>query len=373
MRVYDIKVVQRGDSVELQAEVKCDTHWVWGDQPFSLWYRFPEEYGDLLSAENGDPFVAAFLVPAMVLRETLEIEVPVSEKLWRALPTLQDIFSCWDPKLAHIDVRVPLRAPPSPPVRLSSHTGLFFSLGVDSSYSLAKNLKYPRPDEARIDCLINVLGFDIYLWESERYPSVLANINTIGRQLEKRVLTVSTNLREFSDRLADWVNLYHGGALASVALAVEKMFGTVKIAATHTYAELSPLGSHLILDPLWSTESLTFVHDGCEADRLAKIRLVAQEPHLLRILRVCARDYATDIYNCGVCPKCIMTMVGLHVAGALEVCPTFPNDIDPALVRDIVVTNRTQRVYLEQLLMALGSSDQDQTIKTALEWCLSRA
>jgi hypothetical protein len=371
MRVYDIKVVRQRDSVELQARVKCDTQWVWRDQPFTLWYRFPQEYGDLLNPENGDPFVAAFLVPAMVLRETLEIEAPVSGKLLHALPTLQAIFLCWDRKLAQIDVNAPLRAQPSPPVSLPSHTGLFFSLGVDSSYSLAKDLKNPPLDEARIDCLINVLGFDIYLWESERYPAVLANINTVARRLGKRVLTVSTNLREFSDRMADWVNLYHGGALASVALAVSEMFRTVKIAATHTYAELSPLGSHLILDPLWSTESLSFVHDGCEADRLDKIRLLAQKPDLLRILRVCGRDYTTDIYNCGVCPKCIMTMIGLHVAGALETCPTFPHEIDLTLVRDLVVTNRTQRVYLEQLVTALGLSEQDQTIKTALETCLS--
>ena len=40
-----------------------------------------------------------------------------------------------------------------------------------------------------------------------------------------------------------------------------------------TYAHLGPLGSHPLLDPLWSSEDVELVHDGCEATRLDKLAL----------------------------------------------------------------------------------------------------
>lgn len=373
MRVHDSCVIREGEIAELRAQVRCHAHWVWGDAPFPLWYRFPARHGHWLDPGNGDPFLAACLVPAMALGEPLEIDAPISRALWRSLPTIQSIFRCWDHRLTAVEVRVPRRNDVQSNPDPRGSTGLFFSLGVDSSYSLAKSLVVPPDDETTSDFLINVLGFDIYLWESERYPAVLSNIESLAGRLGRQVLAISTNLREFSDRMADWVSLYHGAALASTVLALRGMFRRVRIAATHTYADLSPLGSHPLLDPLWSTEELRFEHDGCEADRLEKIRRIAREPALLNVLRVCARDSEAGIYNCGACPKCLMTMIGLHVAGALDACPTLPHHIDASAVREIRIRNHTQRVYLQQLLAALTDTAAGGAIKDALEEVLGGA
>ena len=62
-------------------------------------------------------------------------------------------------------------------------------------------------------------------------------------------------------------------------------------------------GSHPLLDPLWSTETLAFVHDGCEANRMEKVRRIAESPLLLEGLRVCVDDRGPDVYNCGSCWK----------------------------------------------------------------------
>lgn len=371
MLVSGIQLVDQAACCELHALIKCDTHWVWGDDPFPLWYRFPQQCRQYLNVENGDPFVAACLLPAMLLGEPLEIPAPVSEKLLRALPGIQALYCSWDSRLSPIDVKAPSRTSALTNSSLRN-TGIFFSLGVDSFYSLLKSIASHSGDDEAITHLIHVLGFDIYLWEMERYPKVLANLNHVAEQTGKQLVAVATNLRDLSDRLVDWVALYHGAALASVGLSLGAMFREIRIAASLTFDQLKPLGTHPALDPLWSTEHLSFVHDGCEAERLEKIRVIAQSPVALATLRVCAADDTSGVYNCGVCRKCLTTMLGLHAAGALEKCNTLPNTIDPALVREIPAETSTGRALLQRLSDALGSSEQDVLLKSALAERLAR-
>jgi len=374
MILSGIEVRQHSDACELTAQLTCDTSWILDDTPFTLWYRFPADHFDFLDPENADPYLAALLAPAMCLGESLKIEGSVSPKLLRASKDIQAIYRCWKPALAPVDVGVGIGTPRRrDPKDGTGDNGLFFSLGVDSGYSLAKNLhEHPADDETVTD-LVTVLGFDVYLAERQRFVAMLESVTKLGSSFGKRVLPVSTNLRDFTDKIADWVELYHGAALASVALALGRKFQHMVIAATHTYADLLPLGSHPVLDPLWSTETLSFSHDGCEADRLGKMRRIAEVPALLSTLRVCATGETTDAYNCGQCPKCLMTMIGLHIVGVLDQCATLPKQIDLSRVRNIPIRNSTQKVYLQQLAGALGSTPADLEIKEALEECLHRA
>jgi hypothetical protein len=120
--------------------------------------------------------------------------------------------------------------------------------------------------------------------------------------------------------------------MVSVALALGNMFRRVLIAASTTYDKLYPWGSHPLLDPLWSTEGLTFVHDGCEMDTIDKTRIVARSRLVLDTLRPCA-GYGSG-YNCGRCPKCLRTMIDLMQAGYLDRCRTLPHEIDAERLRE---------------------------------------
>ncbi len=374
MILSDIEVRQHSNECELTAQLTCDTSWILDDRPFQLWYRFPADNYDFLDPQNADPYVAALLAPAMCLGEPLKIEGKVSPTLLRATKQIQEIYRCWKPALKLVEVDVEIETARRADAKTGpGRNGLFFSLGVDSGYSLAKNLREHSADEETVTDLVTVLGFDVYLTERQRFVAMLENATKVGSGLGKSILPVSTNLRDFTDKIADWVQLYHGAALASVALALGERFRHMLIAATHTYADLLPLGSHPVLDPLWSTETLSFSHDGCEANRLSKMRGIAEVPGLLTTLRVCATGETTDAYNCGQCPKCLMTMIGLHIVGALEKCTTLPKEIDLDRVRNIPIKNTTQRVYLQQLADALGSARDDLAIKEALEHCLHRS
>jgi hypothetical protein len=185
------------------------------------------------------------------------------------------------------------------------------------------------------------------------------------------VIEVETNLRTFLDRYAAWARLAHGSAMASVGLLLLPFFRRLYVASTHTYADLFPWGSHPMLDPLWSTEGLEFVHDGCEASRVDKTRLIAQSETALRFLRVCWRN-PDGAYNCGQCEKCVRTMVNLHAVGALDRCRSFDRSLDIRDVRRILALTDNTRSFVLENLDALGDGPRDRPLRNALRTVLNR-
>jgi hypothetical protein len=369
MLISDIKLVSSEAECELQAKVKTNA----ARKSFLLWYRFPRAFKNLIDPRNGDPFVAALLLPAMKAREALEIPAPVSPRLVSSAERIQAIYRNWNPGLSEVQVRAPVRrkeelslgAAPSP-------VGLFFSCGVDSFYTLLRRTGSHPGGEETITHLIVLHGFDLFYGKrnSRVFDAVLTNARKVGRELGKSVLPIATNLRDFGDRFVHFGTLYHGAALASVGLALEQTFHRIYIASTHSSARLMPWGSDPVLDPLWSTERLSFMHADSEP-RVDKIRHIVQFPTVLETLRVCTIHSYADIYNCGSCEKCLRTMVALHIVGALRKCKTLPDSIDVGLLRDIHLRDRNARSFIEELVDALGSSEIDLAMKSALEESLS--
>jgi len=367
MLISRVQKIDTADFCELRALIESASL----KEPFVLWYRFPSAMTDFIDPKNGDPFLVVGLLPAMRTGEALEVSASVSPMLLRSTDTIQDIYKSWDPSLHRATINCPDRDLSLPVVKPSG-VGLYFSLGVDSFYSFLKNITCPNDNAATITHLIVVHGFDVYYgkWNSALFTDVLRNAMHVGREFGKALLPVATNLRDFSDQFADWGVLYHGAALAIVGLALQNAFKVLLVAATDSYANLIPRGSHPILDPLWSTETTRFVQDGCEATRLDKTRFIARFPIVLDTLRVCFMNPNTE-YNCGRCEKCLRTMIGLHIAGALSRCRTLPHGIDTDLASQIAV-HRHEEFFISELVDALGQSPMDQRIRRALEQSLAR-
>ena len=341
MRISEISLLPNGELWQLEGIVESDVdpdtaEWF---APFTLWYRFPKWSGPYLSRENGDPFLAALLPLAMQTGEPLTIAAPVSPRLLAALPDIQEIFAGFYSQLRPIAVRAVARQASLPSADAEPGVGLFFSLGVDSFYSLLKNVRDHPADARTVTHLISANGFDVtYEGDDGAFPpDLLRNFHRVAEVMGKTLLPVSTNIRRVGVRLTPWP-MHHGAALASVALALGSLFRRVSIAASTTYDLLYPWGSHPVLDPLWSTETLTFVHDGCEANITAKAAMIAESNLVLETLRPCGGHgvgHGAD-YNCGRCEKCLRTMLDLLIAGKLGHCRTLPDDIDPELLRRIL-------------------------------------
>jgi hypothetical protein len=360
MQVSDVQLLTSAEQCELQAKVRSPAL---GDEPFLLWYRFPVEYSGLLRAESGNAFVAALLLPAMRAGEPLVMDLPVSKKLLRAVNGIQEIYRSWDPSLSEIIVTAPAALRMEGGAR-GRDRGLFFSLGLDSFYSLLKNVACHPNGRQSIRYLIQVHGFDFRLnrFNQEVLSQVLSNGRKVAQELGKKTIPVVTNLRDILDRFAKWGPLGHGAALASVGLSLEGFLQQVYIAGGPTYVNLHPCGSHPMLDPMWSTERLSFVYDGAESERPAKTQFIAQFPLALKYLRVCFHDESGE-YNCGRCWKCLTMRSELGIVGALPRCGTLPQAIDLERVRETRIPAR----FLGSVLSRARAWGGDPELEALLE------
>ncbi len=369
MRVSNIEIVELDDACQLQALVESDLNrgdprWL---EPFVLWYRFPAWCRPYLSAENGDPFLAALLVGAMRTEDRLTIAAPISPRLLDALPDIQAVYDAFEPRATPVSVEATTREAVPVAHHGAPGVGLFFSLGVDSTYSLLKNLRDHPHDPRGITYLIPVHGIDVLLpeWDERFPPDLLRNFERVATETGTTLIPVVTNVRRVTGALAPWPTL-HGGGLIAVALALGGALRRVHIAASTTYDRLYPWGSHPVLDPLWSTEQLDVVHDGCEMNTIDKTRVIVElKPDLvLETIRPCA-GYGPG-YNCGMCIKCMRTMIDLLQFGYLDQCRTLPHEIDVARLREVLrpggpvhVADFTRRL---QALEALGIAPKVQMV-----------
>ncbi len=228
--------------------------------------------------------------------------------------------------------------------RRQARSGCFFFGGVDSFSSVLKHCH-------EISSLVFVHGFDIALAETEPRAKASSALRRAAAGLGNELIEVPTNLLAFSDTLVEWGVRYHGAALASVARLLAARLRKSHVPSSRSYGTLEPLGSHPLLDPLWSTEWIELVHDGCEAKRLDKVALVSQSDIAMRTLRVCWERPGGE-YNGGRCEKCLRTRVSLELAGALSSCTTFDRPLELGRVTrvrdpDAVFFEKNLRCYLE--------------------------
>lgn len=362
MQISNIQTTQHDHYCELSALISSTLT----EQPFKIWIRVPTQFSHFFDVKNGDPFLMMCLLPAMRLNESLEIDAPVCEKLLANIENLQQIYQRWDATLHYVTITAPSRShthlSPQP-----TGIGLFFSLGVDSYYSLLRNVQaYPSGDRA-ITHLIMVRGFDIQgdinagIW-----PDVLRMGTRAASETNKILIPVDTNLRQWSNQILDleWGMFYHGAALALVGLSLSNGFKHIHIASSRLSADYDmPGGSHPIINTLLSSASMTFDYDGGETSRKEKIRFISHFPLAMQTLRVCFSN-PNNAYNCGKCGKCQDTLFHLELVGAREKCETFPA---PLNIAELGPKNHFSVRNWNRELASLGDSLKEREIASVIE------
>ena len=213
-------------------------------------------------------------------------------------------------------------------------------------------------------------GFDISVDQHSLYKKASDAVAYIAEELGKNVIEIETNVRSLLDPYISW-EMSHGAALVSVGYLLSSHFSKIYIASTYTHANLHPWGSHPFLDPLWSTESLEFIHDRCEASRAEKTAFLAQHDIALRTLRVCWQC-PHETYNCGKCRKCLITMIDLYAAGKLEQCTTFDVPLDIKNVYKINVDGNVGYSFLRGSLLTLEKKGVNPELRDAILYVLQK-
>ena len=340
-----------GDAQSMEAEFYIR------DRTFRIYFR---THDDAVITANPEAFVSCALLPCMKSGGgDLAIEGEISAKYLSSLPVIQDIFCKWDASLQR--VRVTNAVPVARTGPTGRRVGAFFSGGVDSFYTLLKH-------QAEITDLIFI---DMRLDDPVLREKISARIRRVAAAFGKNVIAIETNVRELIRPYVKWGPLGHGSVLAAIGHLLSPSFRRIYIPTSLTYAHLPPWGSHPVLDHLWSTELLEFVHDGCEANRVEKVGRLSDCDIALENLRVCWKNHDAS-YNCGRCEKCLRTMINLKVHNALDLCTTFDQELDIRRVSRISVKKRATRVLMQQNLDALNQSQGNEELKGALRQSLNR-
>lgn len=180
--------------------------------------------------------------------------------------------------------------------------GSFFTLGVDSFYTLLRN--------EDIEDIIYIYGFEKKL-SRDVLEQIENRIEQVAKLFDKKAVFWTSHIRSYLDKHANWPKYSHGPALAAEGLLRENIYKKLYIPASFHDPAIA-FGSHPTTDPLWSTESLEFVHDGL-LSRTEKIKYIASKSSFaMDKLRVC---FQGKEYNCCDCKKCARTIISLNLLG----------------------------------------------------------
>jgi hypothetical protein len=314
-----------------------------------------------LMAHGSEQFLATALLPAMVSGATLRLAGGVSPRLLEHLPTYQNVLRSWYPDLSYCSVEA--TAGDADSGMMGRGVGSFFSGGVDSFYTA-------RSHGDELTHLIFIRGFDVPVAQTEAMETAQRAVSAAAVEMGKHLIVVETNARTLLDRYADWGHQGCGAVLGAVALLLSPQLRKVYIPSSMEYADLVPWGSHPTLDPLWSTEKTEIIYDVTPTGRMQRLAAVAQNETALRWLRVCWQNL-DGVCNCGVCEKCLRTMLMLQVEGALESCETLPHRIDYERVADLALPGYLLSMYQDILRRAIEHGDED--VAASVRACLHGA
>ena len=321
MQVSEILMETSAESCQLKGRIILDHP----SREFRLTHTFPREFAAWMRP-TANPFLAALLIPSMRSNQPLTVDAPASKKFFENLPQIMSLYHSWSGKFRKIKVNV------SGTVSHGSKPGgaraLFFSGGVDSFYTL---LSLNTRSTESLSHLVFVSGLDIPVFKKALLDEAYRAVTDVAGTCGKRLISATTNAREITEQFVEW-NMCHGSILASVALSLDELLHTVYYASDQEANSWMADGCHPNLDPLWSTESTTFVHYGSDTRRFQRVAAIAKSHLAQKYLRVCFENRG-GAYNCCKCRKCIQTMLELKVAEALPDFITFPHQLTPQLVR----------------------------------------
>ena len=329
-----------------------------------LWFDVPQASSELINSA-GDCWLVAMLPLAFDRGETLKVRAPVDPALLQNVEQLQRVWTEWYPPRKPVRVKAArLAEKPSGGER----TGLFFSGGVDSFFSL---LHFDRtaPAGRKIDDLIFVWGFDILLNNRAAFERIVKAHTEIAASLGKNAVFVVTNLRQTRLERLPWAARLHGAAMGSIGLLLGKQSSRILLSSSLGRDDATGWSLHGRTDPLMSNSRTRFIHYGPEFERFEKTAFIAQSDVALKHLHVCWEDWSDK--NCGRCTKCQFTMAALEILGVRDRALSFPpGSFSLDSLRSVPLRNQFERQTIEELKRPAAEHSRPDVV-AAIDECLN--
>lgn len=277
-----------------------------------IWYTVPTAFALLDNA--ADAFFIAALPLAIAMGEDLTFENSVSTGVIKKTAAVQDYYQ----EIAKRKIAVRVKAANTSvakiahSVSLSNYTGQFFTLGVDSFFTLCC---YTEKSDPTSHLLIYVDGYDVPFYQKKFLRTLHKNINHVATKTNNTPVYVETNIRQISDAILGW-GRYHVSGLVAVAT----LLGLKKIYISGESFDSPDWGLRHGVDVLYSRKQHKVRLVGHAMVRIKKIKRIlhsAQSSLFLQFVRVCWENVRLSPipYNCSVCQKCLKTKLTLTSLG----------------------------------------------------------
>ncbi len=349
MKIYPPELISVAGWTECHYRIEFETP---GLASENLLLAVSDTFSDWTSSRMEAPVMASLFL-AMALGEPIRVTGPISPRFHYGMRQICNYFHMWYPnQLSRVDLLCDEFEQGS---TKASNVATCFSAGVDTFYTLWSQQSDREPlTSHQINYGLFVHGFDISLDDYALYDRLAHIYEDSLAQVQVRLVRCRTNIRSLIESKVDWMTL-HGAAIQAVGLFLQSGLTRLFIPSTNRVSLLNPpIGSNPYTDPLSATESLEFIHHGCEASRIQKIQAIADWPLAQKNLRVCFQTI-DDYPNCGHCPKCHKVMAPLWILDRLHLFTTFPPNFDPSTMHaecfDSIDMSRyaPEQTYAEEL------------------------
>src|SRR5215211_7766744 len=345
MIVDDVRRTVADGRSELSARIRPQ-----GMEAVRVWFSCPEELAPQGEAD-ATPFLPSSLHWCMRRDEELVIDGPVSPQVLDGLDDTMDVLlSLFPGKLRPATVKAQPEAPPAG----ADISACCFSRGVDSWHAVLTSLEAQGDASPPPTHLLFSPGHVSRYFSDAQVRQKTEAVREVADALGLGFVEVDTNVKRALEG-------FKGPILVSTTLALGCR--RIMIPSGVMQAVLRAKMTHPTLDHRFSTEITRIVHYG-QAGRMAKMAMIAESDLPLRWIDVCKDDYPQSNINCGKCEKCLRTMIGLRVLGALDRCQAFDRPLDPALL--LTLRHIGEPHSWVEVLHALGDSEFDRRLAAGI-------
>jgi len=307
------KIVNTGSHSILQAHITIES------KRDLVWFKVSKEYGEYLCYERGDAFLIAVLNYAMRNKYDVVSEAPISEDLYYNLETyLIDALCAYNPSFYRVKISAQVE---SSKIISENAVGTGISCGVDSLHAVCCQTGTKFQNHNITHLMFNNVGShgegdvarELYL---KRIDSPLK----FAKEYNYKFVATDSNIMDVIKQ--DHFKTHTYSSIFAV-YCMQKLFSVYFYAsAGYKYHEFTLIdkkqicpGSYEMFSlPIFSTNSIRIYSEGENISRMEKIKTLVNYAPSYKYLNVCLR--ADD--NCGICEKCIRTLLAIDAAGAIE-------------------------------------------------------
>ena len=325
MKLGNLRIEQK----EGYSYLMCDMEAQFTDVK-EIWFSVPTVFEKYLTDDVYDAFLVASLYPAMYYKEDISIDGNVSKKLYfnitRYVPS---IVKAYRNEMEQVDIRVAGFANAN---QIEQGIGTGFSAGVDSFSTFVDHFVDEKDTEYKISSLFffNV-GSHGGGGEKARqkFHARYDLLKSFPQSVNLPYVPLDSNLFDFY--LPKWE--YDAGVFcrACAILVLQKCISKYFLSSSDSYSELmytafNPMTTDLaemadvFLNSMLSTDKIEIITDGAQYSRTQKTEMIVNYSPVQEHLNVCVDHWNnhTTATNCGICSKCLRTLIALESLGVLE-------------------------------------------------------